>query len=87
MIENEHLESLKKFLLTKKRVANIRNIDYGITLENSEIYKDKIFSETGWYLIFKADGTSYCSNLSNWSTKIVKMSFTKWSEVLRALKD
>ena len=37
MIENEHLESLKKFLLTKKRVANIRNIDYGITLENSEI--------------------------------------------------
>ena len=65
MIDNKLFESLVNFLLTKKRFANIRNIDYGITLENSEEYKDKLFSETGWYLIFRSDGTSHCSNLSN----------------------
>lgn len=65
MIENELLESLINFLSTKKRFVNVRNTDYGITLENSELYKDKIFSETGWYLIYKSDGTSFCSNLSN----------------------
>ena len=42
-----------------------KNTDYGIIHENSEAYKEKIFAETGWYLIFKSDGTSYCSNLLN----------------------
>ena len=65
MVENELLESLINLIMNKKRFANVRNSEYGITLENSEYYKDKLFSETGWYLIYKPDGTSYCSNLSN----------------------